>query len=115
MDSPSPSARYRPEINWIQIVYNEIVSVMNTMKRNQRWSSAPPSNATRNHQPSKELSIIGFKSGDSGNNSGVENLKQFLHLAKKRPAGVQGAPLQNLSVLFCLKLLTIAKGKQIDQ
>jgi hypothetical protein len=40
LDSPSPSARYRPEISWIQIVYNEIVSVTNAMKRNQRWTNS---------------------------------------------------------------------------
>lgn len=35
--SPTPVARYRPELNWRQIIHSEIVSVTSAMRRNQRW------------------------------------------------------------------------------
>jgi hypothetical protein len=98
---PSSSARYRPEINWIQIVYNEIASVTNAMKRNQRWNRSSHQGSTF----ANELLApnILFKSGDTSNNSGVNNLKDFLSTASNRTAGSQGAPIINQIVSFIMR------------
>lgn len=94
IDSPSPSARYKPEIIWVQIVYNEIVSVTNAMKRNQRWNRG--SGASQEESSSTPSSkALYFKSGDATHNSGVDKVKEFLSAAANRRAGSFGAPIVN--------------------
>ncbi len=89
LDSPSP-IRYRPELNWLQIVYSEIVSVTNAMRRNQRWNQqqqfSRSSSGTTSTKP-----LMGSKEW-----TGVDQLVQFMKFtedSRSRQVANQGAPL----------------------
>ena len=69
MDTPaSASARYKPELNWLQIVYTEIVAVTTAMRRNQRWQVDESSSAKHS------ISTVILN----------ENVYGFLNLASER-------------------------------
>jgi hypothetical protein len=105
IDSPSPSARYRPEMSWVQIVYNEIVSVTNAMKRNQRWNrNVVDPEESSSKPPSKPY----FKPGDATHNSGVDKIKDFLSASANRRAGSFGAPIVNHIVSDTIAFLKFA-------
>ena len=98
IDTPTHSVKYRPEINWTQIVYNEILSVTNAMKRNQRWNRVGNQDSAFTNEPVAPRIL--FKTGDASHNSGVGHLKDFLSSASNRTPGSLGAPSTNQVVRF---------------
>jgi hypothetical protein len=68
MDTPSASARYKPELNWLQIVNSEIVAVTTAMRRNQRW----------------QVEQVGTAKHSTSTKVLNENVLRFLNLASER-------------------------------
>ncbi|KAJ3259131.1 GDP/GTP exchange factor for ARF [Boothiomyces macroporosus] len=78
--SPSPVARYRPEMNWLQIIHTEIISVTSVMRRNQRWNI--------DHEEQEQLLKPSITP-----ELNLENVKDFLNLTYKRKYNSYGAPI----------------------
>lgn len=75
---------YRPELGWLQLVSNEIVSVTNAMRRSR--------NPSLNESQQIHIPVI-FKEKE-----GVNNLKDFLAKVHKRPKGSIGSPFLGVGV-----------------
>ncbi|KAJ3000135.1 GDP/GTP exchange factor for ARF [Globomyces sp. JEL0801] len=98
--TPTTAARYKPELNWSQIVQSEIVSVTNAMRRTQRWNKEDDEHThTFQHSPL-------FK-----DDAGMSNVKEFLRVCSNRTPYVPGSPMpsanENILLLEFTKLKSI--------